>query len=170
MSADIITDTTYPHGTAEGFTNGCRGSHCPATVACRDVHTRYNGDWAYRQLINQGHTSQDIHDAEQAAITRAEEERRQRIHTAAQARHNATRKARRATVRTGNPRTPATDLQRTIAALNSDGLTDRQIGDQIGKTREQVTATRKWLGLACNPSRPGPKAPATTGASSLEGS
>lgn len=45
MNADIITDTTYPHGTVEGFEGGCNTAHCPADVSCKTVFTRFNGDY-----------------------------------------------------------------------------------------------------------------------------
>lgn len=154
MNADIITDATYPHGTPQGFTDGCHGSHCPSDISCRTVHTRYNGDWAFRRQIESGMTALDIITLERA-----------QAHETAQAAHEARthttrtpttkrRHERREPIRKGLTRTPNTELQVSIANLVHAGYTDREIGDRIGKTRDQVTATRKWLNMACNPARP----------------
>ncbi|WP_454113574.1 hypothetical protein [Microbacterium maritypicum] len=65
MNADIITNTTYPHGTVEGFQEGCNTAHCPADVSCKTVFTRFNGDYAFRRQINAGMTPAEIVAAEQ---------------------------------------------------------------------------------------------------------
>lgn len=174
MNANIITDATFPHGTPQGFGLGCHGSHCPSTVSCRDVHTKYAGDYTYRRLIDQGNTSQDIHDAEQAAhAQRAAEAHAARkaeqaaTREAARQRHNANRRRARGT-RTGvtgakkGDGVARTPLQLEIARMHRDGMTDLQMAAELGKTRNQVKGVRLYLLLTPNP------APATTGAPSLE--
>ena len=42
------------HGSVAGYRSGCRGSQCPAPVACREVHRRYNGDVEFRRRIDAG--------------------------------------------------------------------------------------------------------------------
>lgn len=176
MTADIITDATYPHGTPEGYTNGCRGSHCPAKIACRNVHLRYSGDYAFRKLIDTGITATQIIEREEAEAEaeriRAQEAAQaakdaQKAHTRelARIRHNEARRTKRATQRAGTKKGDGiarTPLQVEISRLHGLKLTDTQIAEHLGKKRNQVKGVRLYLHLPPNP------APATTGASSLE--
>ncbi|MFJ6429691.1 hypothetical protein [Microbacterium maritypicum] len=177
MTADIITDTTYPHGTAEGFMNGCRGSHCPAPMACRDVHTRYNGDFAFRRQINAGATPVEIVAAEEEqareaaraelAAKKAEGGALQSAETreAARERHNAARRAKRAANLIPQKALIPRDK---LAALLDEGLTDRQIGERLGFTRRQIAGARNTAKLPRNPDNNCRPAPATTVASSFQ--
>ena len=56
---EIIGDQ-FPHGTPRGFTEGCRGAACPALISCRDIHTRYAGDWSFKRLIDAGTPIEEI--------------------------------------------------------------------------------------------------------------
>lgn len=175
MNADIITDTTYPHGTAEGFQGGCNTAHCPAEVSCRTVHTRYVGDWAFRRQINAGKTPAEIiaqereqaREAAQAALDAQKAEKAARAaetREQARKRRNATRRSTRRTnpgsgVKRGDG-TPRTPLQLEIHRLHSEGHTDAEIAHALGKKRNQVKGVRLYLLLKPNP------APATMGASS----
>lgn len=150
MSASILHDTTFPHGTHRGYAAGCHGAHCPAPITCRDVRRRYAGDWSFRKQIDAGMTVQEILDAE-TAQERAEAEAK-----AARAARRAARPKPRPTAkpkRVVYPRVtvgPTTDQQKAVAELNKKGLTDREIAERIGKTREQVRATRRHLKLPLN--------------------
>ncbi|MCE0510868.1 hypothetical protein LVJ59_17615 [Microbacterium sp. KKR3/1] len=174
MNADIITDTTYPHGTVKGFEGGCTTGHCPAEVSCRTVFTRYKGDYAFNRQIKAGMTPAEIVAAEEAqarealeaslAAQKAEKEAKSaRTREAARVRHNAARRGRRerarSTIRKGDG-IPRTTLQVEIHRLHGEGLTDSQIAEHMGKTRNQIKGVRHDLKLTPNP------APATTGASS----
>ncbi|MFJ4173366.1 hypothetical protein [Microbacterium sp. NPDC089696] len=148
MNADIITDANYPHGTPEGFKNGCRGGHCPAEVSCRTVHTRYAGDFTFRRQIDAGMTPEQIVEAERAAEAAARPI----------VKRNANRVyARRVPGVANNPN------QQAIKDLVDQGLTDAQIADRLGKTRGQVSSTRNYLKLPANRTR---RTPATAGVSS----
>lgn len=152
MNADIITDLAYPHGTADGFRSGCNTSHCPSEVTCRTVHTRYNGDWAFRRQIHAGMTPLEIVTLERAqAQEAAEAERAQRsreTREAARERHNATRRHNRA----ANLIPQAALIPRhTLRELLNQGLTDREIGVKLGLTRRQVTGARNSAGWERNP-------------------
>lgn len=174
MNADIITDTTYPHGTIEGFKGGCTTNHCPSEVSCVTVHTRYVGDYAFNRQIKAGMTPLEIVTIEQEqarealeaslAAQKAEKEAKSaRTREEARKRHNAARRGRRerarSTIRKGDG-VPTTTLQVEIHRLHSQGLTDSQIAEHMGKTRNQIKGVRHYLNLTPNP------APATTGASS----
>lgn len=171
MNADIITDLSYPHGTADGFRGGCNTSHCPSEVTCRTVHTRYNGDWAFRTQIQAGMTPLEIVTLERAQAKQAAEAERARRSTetreAARERHNATRRHNRA-----NNLIPQAVLipRHTLRELLNQGLTDREIGDKLGLTRRQVTGARNSAGWERNPDRKGVRtaktAPAKVGAES----
>ena len=176
MNADIITDTTYPHSTVEGFQGGCNTAHCPGEVSCRTVHTRYVGDWAFRRQVNAGISPAEIVAAEQrqaqeaaAAALAAKKAKgaRQSAETrqAARERHNAARRAKRAANLIAQKALIPRD---TLAALLNEGLTDRQIGERLGLTRRQVTGARNTAKLPRNPDRNRRPAPATTGASSFQ--
>lgn len=106
MNADIITDTTYPHGTIEGFKGGCTTNHCPSEVSCATVHTRYVGDWAFRRQVNAGMTPLEIVAVEEAQAREAleaslaaqkavKEAKSARTREEARERHNAARRGRR---------------------------------------------------------------------------
>ncbi|RBO73496.1 hypothetical protein [Microbacterium sp. H6] len=135
MSADILSDPTHPHGTTEGFDRGCRGSHCPADVSCRVVHLRYNGDFAFHRAIDSGMTPAEF----------VEQER---------ARPSAPRTlgkvvGRRQYVRR-TPGVASTPYQQSIINLHALRLTDAEIAERLGKTRDQICATRRLLKLKAN--------------------
>lgn len=164
MSADILTSASFPHGTPDGFRNGCHGSHCPAPIACRDVHRRYAGDYTFRTQVDAGMTLTQILDAEQTAREAVITARREAIREAARIRHNTNRRRARDGRTTAQKRspdgTPRTPQQIEIHRLHALGYTDTQIGHAMGKNRHQVTGIRAYLRLAPN------KAPVeTTGAS-----
>lgn len=178
MNADIITNIDYPHGTAEGFRGGCNTSHCPSEVSCRTVHTRLAGDWAFRRQVESGMTplaivtlerkqAQEAAEAAQAAEKAERARRSTETREAARERHNATRRAKRAT-----NLIPQTALipRHTLRELLNQGLTDREIADKLGLTRRQVTGTRGNAGYERNPDTKGrtfgETAPAKVGAES----
>lgn len=154
MSADIITSASFPHGTPDGFRSGCHGSHCPAPIACRDVHRRYAGDYTFRTQVDAGMTLTHILDAEQAAREAAITARREATREAARIRHNTNRRRAR-DGRTPTPKrspdgTPRTPARIEIHRLHALGYTDTQIGHAMGKDRHQVTGIRAYLHLTAN--------------------
>lgn len=171
VNADIITNLAYPHGTADGFRDGCNTNHCPSEVSCRTVHTRYNGDWAFRRQIHAGMTPLEIVTIEYAHAQEAAEAERARRSTetreAAKERHNATRRHNRAANLIPQE---ALIPRHTLRELLNQGLTDREIGVKLGLTRRQVTGARNSAGWERNPDRKGvqtaTKAPANVGAES----
>lgn len=177
MNADIIHDTNYPHGTIEGFKDGCTTNHCPSDVSCATVHTRWAGDWAFHRQFESGMTPIEIvtlerkqaQEAAEAAHAAEKAERAQRsaeTREAARERHNATRRAKRAA-----NLIPQTALvpRHQLRELVNQGLTDREIGERLGLTRRQIAGARNTAGLERNPDktwRTKTTAPVTTGASS----
>lgn len=158
MNASIIHDPNFPHGSPEGFQKGCHGSHCPAPVICRDVFIRFQGDYVFRRALDAGMTAAEFVATEQEraqeAAQAAKEARQAQIREAARLRHNEARRQRREAkkptrqlIRDGIIRT---ELQAHIHALHRRGLTDGEIGFELGKTREQVKAIRGALKLAPN--------------------
>lgn len=153
MNADILYSADFPHGTPAGFVKGCHGSHCPAVIPCRDVYRRYNGDYAFRRMIDAGLDLNIIlireQEAARAALDAERAARRAKRHRrnpdAAQAR--TTGRTRRPFKTNGEPSTP---LQYEVVRWHSQGLTDGQIADKVGKSRDQVRASRRWLGLPAN--------------------
>lgn len=159
MNADIITDLHYPHGTVEGFQNGCTTNHCPADVTCKTYYTRINGDYAFRRQIESGMTAIEIvtlerKQAQEAAHAAQEAEKAERARRstetreAARERHNATRRANRAA-----NLIPQKQLipRHQLQELLKRGLTDNQIGEHLGYTRRQVAGARNSAGLERNP-------------------
>lgn len=170
MNADVITSTTYPHGTIEGFQGGCNTAHCPAEVSCRTVHTRYVGDWAFRRQINAGMTPAEIVAAEEEQAREAAEAdltaKRARPGARARASHEDGRAAANKARGDGLALIP----RHTLRELLNAGLTDREIANKLGLNRRQVTGSRNNAGYERNPDRnrrpTTNPAPATTGASS----
>lgn len=168
MNADIITDTTYPHGTIEGFQDGCNTAHCPAGVSCRTVHTRYVGDYAFRRQINAGMTPAEIVAAEQKQAQEAAQADLRAERARPGVRAGASQGDRRAAANRARSDGLALIPRHTLRELLNAGLTDREIADKLGLHRRQVTGSRRNAGYERNPDRnrrPNP-APATTGASS----
>lgn len=60
---DLLADG-FPHGTVEGFNQGCRGSQCPAVIQCRVVQLRYAGDYGFRKRLDAGMSVDEIVAAE----------------------------------------------------------------------------------------------------------
>jgi len=73
---DLFEDG-FPHGTKEGFEQGCKGGACPAAVeggmTCNQANIRYQGDYGYRKLVDSGATAGEIasHDAALTIRTKA---------------------------------------------------------------------------------------------------
>lgn len=48
----------YPHGTPDGYRQGCKGSHCPegdaGRLSCVQAYTRYQSDYGYRRRVDEG--------------------------------------------------------------------------------------------------------------------
>lgn len=113
MSATLdILDDAFPHGTPHGFASGCRGAGCPALISCRDVRTRYAGDWGFKRLIDARVSLEEI----LARDAAAREGIRERDRSAARAQRRAeagakpvrTRTARSAGTKRSPSRRPAT--------------------------------------------------------------
>lgn len=67
MTAALF-DPEFPHGTIQGFNDGCRGGQCPAVMECRTVHMRYSGDYSFRKRIDAGMSVSEIVEIEAAAV------------------------------------------------------------------------------------------------------
>lgn len=78
MSAADRLEDGFPHGTREGYDQGCRGSRCPATedgwLSCAQARTRYQSDYAYRKRVDAGMTPAQLaeFDEREAAEQRAQ--------------------------------------------------------------------------------------------------
>lgn len=121
---DIIDDR-FPHGTPRGFAEGCRGAGCPSVISCRDIHTRYAGDWNFKRLIDAGTPLEVI-----LAKDRAEQDGVRERDRA------ATRAERRAAA-------PASRPTRTRTATRKPPTTrDRKVGASVAApARQKTTAT-----------------------------
>lgn len=151
MNAQIILDPTHPHGTPEGYVTGCKGSHCPAPVKCRDVHVRYSGDYSYRKAIDAGTTAIELLAREQEAAQADLAAKRARPGTRA----GASRNDRRAAANQARGEQSRLIRRDVLQQLLDEGLTDRAIAHRLGLTRRQVTQTRTNAGLPHNPDRRG---------------
>jgi len=147
MNADIQLSDTHPHGTPAGFSEGCHGSHCPAVMACRDVHRRYVGDFSFKRRFDAGVTLVQImaQDAEEAAQERLKARQDTRVKRAQKRRSQGNAANLRLAVRL----IPEPVLRQNLA----DGLTDQQIADLHQLERAQITKMRSYLHLPCNPAR-----------------
>lgn len=145
MTAEILFDARFPHGSPQGFRDGCTGSACPSVMPCHAVYVRYQGDFVFRRRMDSGLTLAEIADAEAADRARDVEVRKL-------ARKQPRKTARRAPVRTLIDRD---ELRR----LHGKGLTDRQIAGELGLNRRQVTNSRQNAGLSLNPDERGSRTP-----------
>lgn len=135
MSADILTDGSHPHGTVAGFQKGCRSAACPAPVSCREVHTRYQGDFGFRRAIDAGMTPAD-YIASQRPVKKAHVRR-----TAPSA-----PKEKPAAKPAAGGRPKSKHRQR-VQELHAEELLDSEIADLIGISRRQVATIRVALNL-----------------------
>lgn len=174
ITLDLMSATDL-HGTVDGYRAGCRGSACSGQVTCRDVWTRYNGDYTFRRRVDAGDApavivAEEI--AEREAVAARDRD------AARQARMDAARAARAprppAAPRVRKPRPPkpeskfvaAQRLRARIAELHAEGLTDRQIADRLdGQSRDTIGYHRRVLGLPVNPA---PKAVPVVSASKAD--
>ncbi|WZH36263.1 MAG: hypothetical protein PIR02_16065 [Microbacterium enclense] len=64
MSSADLWEDGYPHGTVEGFDNGCRGGACPADtdigMSCKRAKALAAGDFRYNRLVAAGKTPAEI--------------------------------------------------------------------------------------------------------------
>lgn len=151
MKAQIMHDATFPHGTAEGFRAGCRGSHCPAAMSCRDVNVRVAGDFAFRRLFDAGVPVETILERE-AAEAREVKLAARRVPPKPVKKVDRRPAANRAKAKPLIPRDQ-------LAQLLAEGLTDRQIAERLGLERRQVTHTRNNAGMGRNPDQKGSRLP-----------
>lgn len=67
MSSADLWEDNYPHGTPQGYDDGCRGGACPAGVryglSCKIAKAKRNGDVQYRRLVKAGESVPAIADA-----------------------------------------------------------------------------------------------------------
>lgn len=68
MSALDLLEDGFPHGTREGWEQGCRGKHCPSLeehgISCTDARLRYQGDYRFRKRVDAGLSVAEIAAAE----------------------------------------------------------------------------------------------------------
>lgn len=64
MSGADLFEDGYPHGTVEGYKNGCRGGACPGEIefgmSCKRANTLSHGDYRYKKLAAAGKTPREI--------------------------------------------------------------------------------------------------------------
>lgn len=144
-----LYDPAFPHGTVDGYRQGCHGSACGSLIACRDVYRRYQGDYSFRKLIDSGMTAAEIiarDEAERAGAVERDKAaaRAERAQAAALARPKRTRAAR-------EPRPPrelAVDrLGPEIERLHGEGKVDREVATILGISVAYASALRRNLGL-----------------------
>lgn len=67
MSGADLYEDDYPHGTVEGYNNGCKGGSCPAGVeyglSCKTAKAKSHGDFQYQKLAKTGATVPEIAEA-----------------------------------------------------------------------------------------------------------
>lgn len=57
LTAGYMTPAAFPHGTPDGFEQGCRAGTCPGEQlgqTCVQASIRYRGDFQYRRAVNDG--------------------------------------------------------------------------------------------------------------------
>ena len=67
MSGADLWEDNYPHGTVEGYNNGCKGGSCPAGVeyglSCKTAKAKSHGDFQYQKLAKTGASVPEIAEA-----------------------------------------------------------------------------------------------------------
>lgn len=105
MSTLDLLDDSFPHGTPDGYRRGCRTAACPAALPCRDVYTRYIGDFSFARLINAGVPLAEILEREAAERTGIRQRDKEAARAARAAEHELTRSTSKKRS-TKQPRTP----------------------------------------------------------------
>ena len=139
-----VHDAGFPHGTVAGYRAGCTGSQCGAPVACRDVYTRYQGDWGFKRKVDAGVPVAEIFAAEEAE----REAQRAREKELRRQEHLAALKERKKAKGAGQPGAAmiATHTPE-ITRLHAEGKNDVEISEAIGMSRAWVGKVRRQLGL-----------------------
>lgn len=160
-----MLDDSFPHGTVDGYNRGCKGSHCPAPMSCRDVRTRYHADWGFRKAVDAGTPVGELLEREQLASAAAVESDRLARVAERQARVDAERAARasRRAPRQSKPRSPrartsapvhrepiAGMLRDRLRELHAQGMTDAQLADALEVDIASVKYTRRRIELPAN--------------------
>lgn len=131
--ADVLLMPGFPHGTPDGYRQGCHGSSCSGAMPCRDVYVRYQGDWAFHRMLDEGVPLEDILAAEAAeAAERAAADLAAAKKAAAEDRQIA-----RATL----------GVRPQVARLHGEGLNDTEIARKLGLSQTYVSRIRRELGL-----------------------
>ena len=126
MIAAIVFDTEFPHGTVQGFADGCRGGQCPAPVECRTVHVRYSGDYSFRKRIDAGMSVSEIVEIEAAEVAEG-------VALVA-----AARRAEREAERVAQPR--AKRVERAVRKPRVDRATSEEREQRLVERNERRTA------------------------------
>ena len=128
---------TVEHGTLDGFRDGCRGgAACPAVMSCRDVHTRWSGDYGFRRRMGAGVPVAVILADEAAAVARPVVK--------------TTPKPSRQPSRQPKPTVSTSPLLAKVETAHADGLVDRDIADRVGCGLSTVGRLRRSLELDPN--------------------
>ena len=140
------------HGTVDGYRNGCRDVNCPAPIPCRDLYRRYQGDWSFKRLVDQGVPLDEILRREQADREGAAQRDKEAARAARAAERAAVRGSRPRPARTMKPasesRQARTAMFRAdVVRLHGDGLTDAQIAAEVGAAVSSVAHARRGVGL-----------------------
>lgn len=163
MSSLDLFEDGYPHGTVQGYQDGCRGSACPGAVeygmSCRRANELRAGDYRYNRLVKEGKTPTQIAaiidntgpDAQQPTptpkpakrspkSTAPTEEAPQPIVQQAATTEEPAAKAGR-----GNPVPDA--VKDRIRELNGQGLSDSKIAVEVGVAQTTVSRIRRDMGI-----------------------
>lgn len=75
---DLMADG-FPHGTKEGYAQGCRGGSCIGVmevgISCSTAQTRYQGDYGFRKRVDAGMSPAEIVAADREEAAAAAEAR-----------------------------------------------------------------------------------------------
>ena len=166
MSSLDLFEDGYPHGTVQGYQDGCRGSACPGTVeygmSCRRANELRAGDYRYNRLVAEGKTPTQIAaiidntgpDAQQPTPTPTPTKRSPKQPPAEDIGTPAEKSptpepdttASSPKVRRGVP--VPDSVRNRIRELNGQGISDTKIAVEVGVSQPTVSKIRREMGLA----------------------
>jgi hypothetical protein len=145
-SAFDLLDDSFPHGTVDGYRQGCKTNHCPAPVSCTLVDRWARSDIRFHRLVTEGATGDQLaawlgaqHQVEVASDRPVKKPKPRKPKASPKPRVN------------NSPHLWEDTQVERMKELHTLGWTDKQIGEDIGRPQWSVFEKRKRLGIAANP-------------------
>lgn len=150
--ASVLLDDGFPHGTIQGYRQGCRTNHCPAPVPCVTVDRLARSDWEFNRLVTSGATGEALAawiDAQRVAEAVSDQPVKR-----SKPKPKPTKPApapRRTVEHASRGRTWPPAAVEQLKQLTADHVPVARIAEIMGRTPSAISMKRKRLNIGLKP-------------------